>query len=90
MTTLQIDNELASQLRLISANNDLKKKVLDYIKNLTGHAKNAKSATHDGGWIHVNRNIPLPSDRYVGIISSSREDDERDLEEYLTEKYSKE
>lgn len=90
MTTLQIDNELASQLRLISANNDLKKKVLDYIKNLTGHAKEAKSATHDDGLIHVNRNIPLPSDRYVGIISSSREDDERDFEEYLTEKYSKE
>lgn len=76
MTTLQIDNELASQLKLISANNDLKKK--------------AKSATHDDGLIHVNRNIPLPSDRYAGIISSSREDDERDLEEYLTEKYSKE
>lgn len=90
MTTLQIDNELASQLNLISADYDLKKKVLDYIKSLTGYAKKAQASAHNDGLIHVNRNIPLPSDRYVGIISSSREDDERDLEEYLTGKYGQE
>lgn len=37
--------------------------------------------------IHVDRSRPLPSDKYVGIITASREDDEKAREEYLTEKY---
>lgn len=37
--------------------------------------------------IHVDRSRPLPSDKYVGIITASREDDENAREKYLTEKY---
>ena len=42
MTTLQLDHEIARQLGLISGNVDLKKKVLDYLKELTAQLKPVK------------------------------------------------
>lgn len=90
MTTLQLDNELASQLQLISSNYGLKRKVLDYIKSLTGNTKKTKTkvSNKDDGLIHIDPTIPLPSDKFVGMVSASREDDEKALEEYLSEKYN--
>lgn len=46
MTTLQLDHEIARQLRLISGNVDLNKKVLDYLKGLTAQLKPVKKNIH--------------------------------------------
>lgn len=84
MTTLQLNNELARQMGLISDNKDLMRKVLDYVKSLTKQMKSAetKTANYSDELIHVDQSIPLPSDKYIGMVSASRENDEKALEEY--------
>lgn len=42
MTTAQLNAELANQIKLISGDTDLMKKVLDYIKSLTPHLSSSK------------------------------------------------
>lgn len=42
MTTTQLNAELAKQIKLISGDKDLMKKVLDYIKGLTAHTATPK------------------------------------------------
>lgn len=90
MTTLQLNKELARQMKLISDDKELMRKVLDYVKSLTGQKKNTETQTSIGSddLIHVDFSVPLPSDKYVGMISASREDDKKALEEYLSEKYN--
>lgn len=90
MTTLQLDNELDYQMGLIASNYKLKRKVLDYIKSLTAPLNSAKisAAKHDDGLIHIDPTIPLPSDKYVGMITAPREDDDKALEDYLSDKYN--
>lgn len=90
MTTLQLNKELAQQMGLISGNNELMRKVLDYVKSLTRQLKqtDTKREVKSDGLIHIDPTIPLPSDKFVGMVSSSREDDEKALEEYLAEKYN--
>lgn len=75
---------------LISGNNELMRKVLDYVKSLTRQLKqtDTKREVKSDGLIHIDPTIPLPSDKFVGMVSSSREDDEKALEEYLAEKYN--
>lgn len=75
---------------LISGNNELMRKVLDYVKSLTRQLKQTdiKGEAKSDGLIHIDPTIPLPSDKFVGMVSSSREDDEKALEEYLAEKYN--
>lgn len=44
MTTMQLNAELANQLKLLYGNTDLMKKALDYMKSLTVHMTPAKQA----------------------------------------------
>ena len=44
MTTMQLNAELANQIRLLSGNTDLMKKALDYMKSLTVNMTPAKQA----------------------------------------------
>ena len=44
MTTIQLNAELANQIKLLSGNTDLMKKALDYMKSLTVHMTPAKQA----------------------------------------------
>lgn len=44
MTTMQLNAELANQIKLLSGNTDLMKKALDYMKSLTVHMTPVKQA----------------------------------------------
>ena len=44
MTTMQLNAELANQIKLLSGNTDLMKKALDYMKSLTVNMTPAKQA----------------------------------------------
>ncbi len=62
MTTLQLDQEIARQLGLISGNVDLKKKVLDYLKGLTAQLKPVKKRKQ----IRNGRQYSSPVRRLLG------------------------
>ena len=83
MTAFEINAQVYHNLGLIADNETYMKAVLDLINKFVGE-KGTKETTKK---IHVSRSVTLPTDKYVGIIHTSREDDERAKEQYMKEKY---
>lgn len=85
MTAFEINAEVYHNLGLIANDETYMKAVLDLINKFIGEKKSKEETKK----IHVKRNQPSSLDKYVGIFSSSREDDEKSREEYMREKYGK-
>lgn len=86
MTTMQINAEIYRNLGYLADSDDYMNKVLNFLKKLSRQKRQSAKKVADGK-IHVDVSKPLPSDKYVGLVSSNREDDEKALEEYMKEKY---
>jgi hypothetical protein len=85
MTAFEINAQVYHNLGLIANNETYMKAVLDLINKFVGE-KEAKEATKK---IHVKKDRPSSLEKYAGIFSSSREDDEKNREEYMREKYGR-
>lgn len=86
MTASQINVEIYRNLSYLADSETYLQKALDSLKKLSRQKRSeAKSGAIKK--IHVDRKRLLPTDKYVGIISASREDDEKAREEYMTQKY---
>lgn len=86
MTAMQINAEIYRNLGYLADSENYLQKALDFLKKLSWQkASESKDTTVKK--IHVDRSRPLPTDKYVGIITASREDDEKARGEYLTKKY---
>lgn len=81
MTTMQLNAEILRSLSYIEDNEDYLRQVLDFINKL-GHKKKTPVKK-----IKVDMSVPLPTDKYVGILKSTREDDAKAKENYMKEKY---
>lgn len=88
MTTTQINAEIYQNLGYLADSEDYMKKVLTFLKKLSLQKRSA-SVNKSTKKIVVDMSRPLPTDKYVGIISSSREDDEKAKEQYMKEKYGR-
>lgn len=85
MTASQINAEIYQNLGYLADSEDYMSKVLKYLKKLSLQKSRASKKNEEKVFVDLSR--PLPSDKYVGVISSSREDDEKALEQYMREKY---
>ncbi len=85
MTASQINAEIFRNLGYLADSEDYMNKVLKYLKKLSLQKSRASKKDEEKFFVDMSR--PLPSDKYVGLISSRREDDERALEQYMREKY---
>ncbi len=88
MTATQINAEIYQNLGFLADSEDYMQKVLDFLKKLS-FQKRSNTAKKTSDKIFVDVSKPLPTDKYVGLISSSREDDERAKEQYMREKYGR-
>ena len=79
MTASQINAEIFRNLGYLADSEDYMNKVLKYLKKLS--LQKSRATKKNEGKIFVDLNRPLPSDKYVGLISSNREDDEKALEQ---------
>lgn len=87
MTTMQINAEINRNLNYLGDSNYYLQKVLDFLKRLSKQKSEVKAASVEK--MHVEDG-PLPTDKYLGMFSpSKRDDDERLKEEYIREKYSR-
>lgn len=86
MTTIDINAEIYRNLGYLADSETYLQKALDFLKKLSWQKEN-DTENSEIKKIHVDRTRPLPSDKYVGIITSSREDDKKARKEYLTKKY---
>lgn len=76
MTTMQLNAEIANQLKLISGNTDMMKKVLEYIKSLTAHiAPSKKESEYE------------KTKKFIDSFAGKWEDD-RTAEEMIADIYS--
>lgn len=86
MTAIEINAEIYRSLGYLSENENYLRKAMNELKKLAiqmrRETKNSSSQK-----IKV-KSMPLSIDKYVGIASSNRDDDEHALEEYLSEKYN--
>lgn len=79
MTTMQLNAEIANQLKLISGNTDLLKKALEYIKSLAAHVTPSKS---EDEYTRTKRFI----DSFAGKWEDSRSADEMVADIYASRK----
>lgn len=86
MTALQINAEIYRNLGYLADSETYLQQALNFLRKLS-RQKEQDGVNPDVKKIHVDRTRPLPSDKYVGIITSSKEEDEKAREEYLTQKY---
>lgn len=86
MTAMQVNAEIYQNLGYLADSEDYMQKVLAFLKKLTTQ-KRSETAKGSNGKIVVDMSRPLPTDKYVGLASPNREDDEKAREEYMREKY---
>lgn len=79
MTASLINAEIFRNLGYLADSEDYMNKVLKYLKKLS--LQKSRATKKNEGKIFVDLNRSLPSDKYVGLISSNREDDEKALEQ---------
>lgn len=85
MTVSQINAEIYQNLGYLADSEDYMSKVLKYLKKLSLQKSRASKKNEEKVFVDLSR--PLPSDKYVGVISSNREDDGKALEQYMRKKY---
>lgn len=85
MTATQINAEIYKNLSYLADSEDYMNKVLSYLKKLS--LQKSQNSKKQDEKIRVDLSRPLPSDKYVGLASPNREDDEKALEEYMRKKY---
>lgn len=86
MTSAQINAEIYHNLGYLADSEDYMSKVLVFLRKLSLQKSRASKNSNEKIFVDLSR--PLPSDKYVGIVSPNREDDEKALEQYMREKYS--
>lgn len=86
MNTTEINAEIYRSLGYLSGNESYLRKAMNELKKLTLQMRQESRQTTSKK-IKV-KSIPLSLDKYVGIVSSNREDDKLALDKYLSEKYS--
>lgn len=86
MTALQINAEIYRNLGYLADSETYLQQALNFLRKLS-RQKEQDGVNPDVKKIHVDRTRPLPSDKYVGIITSSEEEDKKAREEYLIQKY---
>lgn len=88
MTTTQINAEIHRNLGYLADNDAYLQKALDFLRKLSKQKQNDAQAMRTKK-IHIEDET-LPTDKYLGLFSSSsREDDEKQREVYLRKKYNK-
>lgn len=85
MSASQINAEIYQNLGYLADSEDYMSKVLKYLKKPSLQKSRASKKNEEKVFVDLSR--PLPSDKYIGVISSSREDDKKALEQYMREKY---
>lgn len=88
MTAMQMNAEIFQHLGYLADDESYMSKVLAFLKKLSSQKKSAAArTTNTTKKIVVDMNRPLPTDKYVGLASSNREDDEKAREEFMRGKY---
>lgn len=91
MTALEINAEIYQNLGYLADNVDYMQTVLNFLKKLSlkKRTSTAKATIAPVTKFKVDMSRPLPTDQYVGILHTTREDDEKAKEDYMKEKYER-
>lgn len=88
MTTFELSSEIYRNLGYLGNDENYLEKALAMLKQLVVQ-KQGRKAVVEKNTIQKLRveDIPLPTDKYVGIFGKDHTEDKSMLEEYLTNKY---
>lgn len=91
MTAIELNAEIYRNLGYLADSEDYLQAVVNFLKGLAQkkRSKDASTASTPVKKFKVDMSRPLPSDKYVGMLHSTREDDEKAREEYMKEKYGR-
>lgn len=84
---MEINAEIYRNLGYLADNEDYMQTVLNFLKRLSLKKRTTQAKATPVKKFKVDKSRPLPTDKYVGILKTTREDDEKAKEDYMREKY---
>lgn len=89
MTAIEINAEIYRNLGYLADSEDYLKTVLSFLKKLSLKKRNSMAKAEPIKKFKVDMNRPSEMDKFKGMLTSSREDDEKAREDYMKEKYGR-